>query len=238
MKKFMLGSMLGLLIVASSSFAGSVGARLWYADYTFTQPSGDVDLDYAPMFLLQFDGQMGNTMRGSLMLGAGQWKYTQANGVDATDTRFDFLAGLTWQFKYWYLGVALHPLFVNQEDDSDRKFMTVYAGPEILTGASVPLVRDRLFLRGGLSVLPVVGAYNRVEIANGDTADAFSVTYGYSLDLGLVVAVSNWRFGGGYKLFNLAEYDYTLKDENDNEAPETSLGENFGGPYVMASINW
>jgi len=246
MKKMLLGSLLGLVLCAGSSYAGSLGGRVWFADYTFHQARGGSDvvieneMGTAPMFLVQLDGRMGEKMSGSLMMGAGQWDKDYDGGASQTDTRFDFLAGLSWNFKYWYIGAAVHPVIVYEEFTSamaeESTFTSIYAGPEVLAGASFPILPDLLFVRGSVSALPIVGVLNLEERADGDTGDGSTTTYGYAFDVGLLLALSNWRLGGGWRQFNISDYDYTM--EIGDQSYEHTLGEDFGGPYVMVSINW
>ena len=241
--RFYLALFAGVAMLATVSQAGSLGARVWWASYdvsgSSSQGDQDVDLGSAPMYLLQLDGSFSERVSGSLMLGVGKgWEYEHLQaGAEQDISRVDFLAGLSWQFDYMYIGAAAHAVGVkldNKWDDGTSSTMErVFFGPELLVGSSFPLIQDTLLIRGAASVLPVVGVAANFDNADGSSESISTTTWGYSLDGGLVAVLSNWRLGAGYRLFSIQEYELKYSDGSTEK-----LTDKFGGPYVMAAVTW
>ncbi len=240
---------------ASVVSAASLSARVWFAKYEFEYGGPDetekVDGGTSPMYMLQLDGALGERVSGSLMLGVGTgWDkfiddvkkdFGPGVEVDGGATRVDALAGLSWQFDHFYLGGAAHFLGVNHEVKVpglvNVDWDYYYAGPEILIGGALPLMENRLLVRGSLSALPVV-----LWVLDDKTDTYSGVTWGYSVDAGVVWAPGQWRLGAGYRVFNIAKYDVEgdVEDEWGNKIGEFSVerSDEFGGFYVMGGFSW
>ena len=212
----------------------------------------------SPMFVGQVDAELAEKVTGSFMLGYGSgWdKFIQeANdntpGAEASggSTRLDALAGLSYQFQYLYVGAALHALMVEHEAKNipflvdsvygpylvtvDQNLTYYYFGPEALVGSSYR-ISDLFLVRGAVSLLPILGwSYSETDSAStGGSVDlsATGLTWGYSIDVGVIVTPGRWRIGAGYRAFEIAQFDVKT-DAGDFQNKDT-----FGGPYISAGI--
>ena len=239
--------LLTVVMVSGASAAGSVGARVWFADYDQTFVRGGEEEDFSggtsPMFMVQFNSTVSERVSGAFMIGYGEgWDEEESGDTDITIRRLDVLGGLSYMFQYFYMGVGAHGVIVWHEfEDPDWKEDDAYLflAPEILAGGTFVLVPDMLYAQASAAVMPVVWWMLDVDYEDAASSlegDDSGTTWGYTLDAALILAFDQFRIGGGYRHAVFEEYDYEL--DFGTSTARGSHDDEFSGPYVMAGFSW